>query len=105
MSIISTWMFDPDVDRPVARRLSEAIVSAGGRLIRAQPVAQPQVLLARVTDPSRWTKHAIRDPGELRHQLVDRDLLARISRDDVVVDASLGSPQEVAVRVGKALVA
>jgi hypothetical protein len=97
--LITTWMFDPAVDRVFARRLGEAVELAGGILTRVQLVAPAAVLLDRVRAPSRQAKNAIRDPEELERQLRERELFERISDDDLVMDTSAASAADLASRI------
>lgn len=99
VDLITTWMFDPAVDRPVADRLEEVIDAAGGTLTRVQLVAPESVLVDRVGAPSRREKDAIRDPEQLERQLRERELYERISGTDPVFDTSSTSAADVASRI------
>jgi len=99
-SVVTTTAF-VDVDRRFVDDVARVTDRHGARLSRVQLCPPLHVLERRVAGEERTTYGKIRDAELLRGYLATHDPYARIDADDLAIDNSALSPDEVARTVAR----
>ena len=99
VDVVSTYVYAHPVDRVHVDRLVEAWETHGGAVAFVQLCPAREVLERRVTEPSRAEVAKVRDAAQLRRMLDRYDLTTRIHDDDLSIDNSAVSPDDVADRI------
>jgi len=99
VDVVSTFVYGRGHDEPFVARLKEAVESGGGRMVFVALLPPVDVLEVRVQEPSRGEHQKIRDAAKLRALVAAHDLYSRIRDDDLVIDNSTLSPDEVAAQI------
>ncbi len=102
LDVVSTFVYDHPNDRGYVERLVATMEAEGGAVVFVQLLPPPSVLEERVILPSRAEFRKLRDPAELRRVLRRYDLRTPITPDDLSIDNSALSPEEVASRIAHA---
>jgi hypothetical protein len=96
LDVVSTLVFSHPDDRGHVARLAGASENAGAVMSFVQLLPRRSVLEFRVTQPSRQGTRKVRDVAALGRLLETFDLETRIHDEDLSIDNSELSPEEVA---------
>jgi hypothetical protein len=95
VDIVSTLVYGHGVDEAHVAKLSAATTSQGGVVQFVQLRPSDAVLEQRVTSPSRLPTNKVRDVGTLRRMLAAWDVTTPIHPDDVRIDNSQMTVEDV----------
>jgi cytidylate kinase len=102
VDVVSTFVYAHPVDRDYVDRLVQASEVHGGVMTFVQLRPSRSVLEHRVDQPSRAEVAKVRDVAQLRRMLDRYDLTTPIHDDDLSIDNSSLSPEDVASRIAQA---
>lgn len=102
VDVVSTFVYAHPVDRVYVDRLVEAWEAHGGTVTFVQLCPAREVLEQRVTQPSRADVAKVGDVAQLRRMLDRYDLTTPIHDDDLSINNSAVSPDDVASRIAQA---
>ncbi len=101
VDVVSTLVYAHPVDRSHVDRLVEVWESHGGHVTFVQLRPVPEVLERRITEPSRAGVAKVRKVAQLRRMLDRYDLTTPIHADDLSIDNSTVSAEDVATRIAR----
>ena len=99
VDVVTTFVYGHPIDRPYVNRVVEAFEAEGGTVSFVQLLPPAEVLVERVTSPSRAVARKLRDPGQLRGVLARYDLRTPITPHDLSIDNSDIPPETVAALI------
>lgn len=100
VDIVTTLVYGHGVDEEHVRKITEPTIEVGGQVHYVQLLPPDDVLEQRVVMASRTRTKKITDVSVLRASMTRYDLRTPIHADDLQIDNSYLSPEDVARTIG-----